>query len=157
MERPLAVFCRVCLTRRQTTKRRGCILYALCMRCGLTTRRSVTSDMRRHREKLTYLLTRCRQMTETICPARFSHSKLPFGDADQWVRLPTSGTVSICVSVCFPLAAASRCGGFAAVGPAGRRYRSIGAAVRRRSSTAHSSAVFSSNASSATLSADVGS
>ena len=55
-----------------------------------------------------------------------------------------------CPSVCvFILStAAAACGGFAAVGPAGRRYRSTAAAAAARRSAA--------NASSVSLSADVG-
>ena len=49
---------------------------------------------------------------------------------------------SVCLSVCLSQhsAAARRCGRFAAVGPAGRRYRSIAAAGQQhpRRSTAHS-------------------
>jgi len=73
-----------------------------------------------------------------------------------------NGTVSVCPSVCpFHLStAATACGGFAAVGPAGRRYRSIparpapssnGAAAAHRIATRRSAA----NASSVTFTAAV--
>ena len=47
-----------------------------------------------------------------------------------------SGSEFLAVDQSHHLAAARRCRGFAAVGPAGRRYRSIAAAAERRSSTA---------------------
>ena len=53
---------------------------------------------------------------------------------------------SVCPSVCMSqlLTVAAACGGFAAVGPAGKGYRSIAAAAGRRSSTAHRSTACSS-------------
>jgi len=67
----------------------------------------------------------------------------------------THPTHPLPIRACHLSTAARRCSGFAAVGPAGRRYRSIAAAAGRRSSTAARRS--KTNASSAMLSADVGS
>ena len=67
----------------------------------------------------------------------------------------THPTHPLPIRACHLSTAAHRCSGFAAVGPAGRRYRSIAAAAGRRSSTAARRS--KTNASSVTLSADVGS
>jgi len=60
---------------------------------------------------------------------------LPAEDAEQGLCGLRRASVRLSVHS----SAARRCCGFAAVGPAGRRYRSIAAAAGRRSSTAHSS------------------
>jgi len=61
-----------------------------------------------------------------------------------------SSVVTCTVSVCLShlLTAACRCGGFAAVGPAGRRHRSIAAAASHCSSMMHTAWHSSANASS---------
>jgi len=72
-----------------------------------------------------------------------------------------NGTVSVPISVCssvslFNLTAAAAYGGFAAVGPVGRRYRSIAA---RQAPQQHGAAArrTAANVGSATFTADVGS
>ena len=67
-----------------------------------------------------------------------------------YVKAPCPSVyLSVCLSQSYLSIAACRCSGFAAVRPAGRRYRSIAPAAAARRSAA--------NASSVTLSADVGS